>query len=156
GGTLLLPQRSSPLQVVRALHNRPAAGRLAGWPWAPWEPVAGRSTPAPQLSRALRSLSRGGDWGAQPVQAGSALAALLEGNPDNAVRLWSDAVARRPDDPSFLNDLAVALLARGRPRDAVASLTTSERALKLSPDFPGACFNRTLALESLQLLWEAE
>jgi tetratricopeptide (TPR) repeat protein len=71
------------------------------------------------------------------------LIALQERRDQEAVTLLGEAARRRPDDPVFLGNLAVALLRLGRADDAVAAC---DRALGQKPGHWDACFNRALAL----------
>jgi tetratricopeptide (TPR) repeat protein len=68
------------------------------------------------------------------------------GEADRAVDLMTRAIAIRPHVPSAYCVLAEALLALGRPADA---LPQSERAISLKPDFAEAHDNRGVALIGL-------
>lgn len=87
-------------------------------------------------------------------QAALGVLNLVEGRLDKAVRPLRKAHARKPDDPRFLNDLAVALLtvseATGDPWPALEALDLAQRAVHLEPSLP-ALFNQALALEGLGL-----
>jgi CHAT domain-containing protein len=89
-----------------------------------------------------------------------ALVRLGAGKPGEAVNLLEAAAsAESPERAGFLNDLAVAYLARGetldQTRDFVRALDAAAEAAEIDPAMLEACFNRALALERLQLLTQA-
>lgn len=146
----------SPAVLIQALTDRrPAAGRLAGWGWAPWTPQT-----APKLLRPIvrKILSWSATATPRPLFRQDAVAVknLFEGKPDVAIELWSRAASRNAKDPRLANNLAVALLARGTAKDQLAALDWADQAFRRAPDSPEACFNLALVLETLRLLWEAE
>lgn len=79
---------------------------------------------------------------------------LVTGEPDLALQRLREALAARPDDPSLLNDLGVALLAStaggSEPRSTFEALEAIERSLHLRSSLP-ALFNAAITLERLGL-----
>ena len=73
--------------------------------------------------------------------------------------LLERALAREPDNPQFLNDLAAILLARGvrrqQPIDLSRALSAADVAIRAAASRPESCFNRALALEHLFLIGAA-
>lgn len=94
------------------------------------------------------------------AQADVALVRLSAGKPTEAVILLEAAAsADSPEKAWFLNDLAVAYLARSdaldQPRDVVRALESAALAAEIEPAMSEACFNRALALERLHLVGQA-
>jgi hypothetical protein len=85
---------------------------------------------------------------------------LVTGNPDQAIQELRKALGGRSDDPSMLNDLAAALLARSADTDepdpagkalaTLEALEAAQRSLRSQPS-PAGLFNAALALERLGL-----
>jgi tetratricopeptide (TPR) repeat protein len=82
---------------------------------------------------------------------------LVTGEPDRALQRLREALAARPEDPSLLNDVGVALLAStastaggAEPRSTFAAFEAIERSLHLRPS-PAAMFNAAITLERLGL-----
>jgi len=59
------------------------------------------------------------------------------------VRMWTDVVAERPENPRGRNNLALALIRAGRPREALGHL---REALRIFPEYVDANENLGLAL----------
>ncbi len=78
---------------------------------------------------------------------------LQAGRAEEAVAAFGRELAGRPDDPSILNDLGVALMALRRDGEAVVGFA---RALLLRPDDAAAMGNLGTALRRLNRLPEAE
>ena len=110
----------------------------------------------PERIRAeARVREEGSRVGTYDEQAAVAVADLLVGNSTEAVaRLWTVQV-QDPADPRVLNDLAAALVLRGRDPgrtvDLLDALTLTERAISLESRGLEAAFNRALILEELGL-----
>lgn len=87
-------------------------------------------------------------------QATLAILNLVQGQPEEAVRLLRKAHDQQPADPRFLNDLAAASLAvheaTGDPWSALEAIEVSKEADQLQPS-PPARFNMALALERLDI-----
>lgn len=150
-------------EIFTALNDsRPTAGRLRGMPYRPEssEAIAARSA-ARTLARVGKTLER--ELRAEPsarAQAEMALVRLGAGKSGEAVDLLEAAASvKSPERAGFLNDLAVAYLARGealdQPRDFVRALDAAAWAAEIDPVMSEACFNQALALERLQLLTQA-
>ncbi|HEY9420637.1 MAG TPA: tetratricopeptide repeat protein, partial [Thermoanaerobaculia bacterium] len=157
---------------------RPIPARLSGGlPYRPYDPVSIQRSAAPaapglppatrsgdgavQLSSGIafpseivNAIRRAGGKQASPEDRATLAALnLLNGDPDEAVRLFQGAHQQAPDDPRFLNDLAAALLAvhetTGDPWSAIEALEKALQAERLEPTLP-ALFNKALALERLR------
>ena len=70
----------------------------------------------------------------------------------SAVSLWSDTVAKRPQNARAHNGLGESLVKAGRPEDAIASFET---ALQLNPHYPLAETNLGIALAKIHRSAEA-
>jgi tetratricopeptide (TPR) repeat protein len=70
----------------------------------------------------------------------------------SAVRLWSDTVFHRPDNPRAHYNLANALMAANRPKEATRHY---EAALRLNPAYSAAHYNLAGALLQLERVAEA-
>ncbi len=76
---------------------------------------------------------------------GAAVDAHLEGGPERAEPLYRQILARHPDHAESWSNLALALLARQAPAEAVVAC---RRAIALVPHYAGAYFNLIAALEA--------
>jgi len=138
-------------------QGRPTVARLAGFPWAPAAETLRGSAGAPAaellaLGREIRSRAAA-DPSAENRHA-LALVHLAVGELDEAIELLAALVLESPRD-DFGNDLAAALLARGRrdqrPERAAAALEHLEARARRAD----VVFNRALALDELGLVDEA-
>jgi hypothetical protein len=68
---------------------------------------------------------------------------------DKAVSLLLEAVAKAPNKPAILSDLAAALIAKGDAANLKRAVGVCDRALQLSSHSPEVLFNRAKALELL-------
>lgn len=85
-----------------------------------------------------------------------ALAEVLYGKPDAAIKVLEQGLALHPDHPRMQSDLAGALLLRARSDDMLRALDLANRAVGRDPTLATAWFNRALALEELFLSSEAK
>ncbi|MCI0486486.1 MAG: tetratricopeptide repeat protein [Blastocatellia bacterium] len=76
-----------------------------------------------------------------------------EGDAARALELLQELAGRGIESPQFFNDTGVALYMRGEYRDAIAQF---DEALKRSPDYDEAVFNRALAKSKAGLAAEAQ
>ena len=86
------------------------------------------------------------------VEHAAAVAALVAGQPADAVTRLDQALARAPGSAMLLSDLAAAHLALAAiesPAHWTAALDAADQALRLAPDLAAARFNRALALDGL-------
>jgi CHAT domain-containing protein len=128
-------------------------GRLAGLPYAPFNPAP------PRVSKALRTVLRNVESNAVKSSpedlALLALAKLVGGKTRRAVEEFERAATVAPTSAVLLSDLSAAYLADARenrePASLVKALESAERAVELDPHLPSALFNRALARESLHL-----
>jgi CHAT domain-containing protein len=138
--------------------SAPLAGRLQGFPHR--SPRAASAQPQ-DLSRLARAIARELREHPSPrARAAMALLSLSAGRSAEAVPLLESAAAvASAERAGFLNDLAVAYLARadslGKPRDLARALDVASQAAEMDPARPEACFNRALALERLELATQA-
>jgi CHAT domain-containing protein/tetratricopeptide (TPR) repeat protein len=88
-----------------------------------------------------------------------AVAHLLTGDPDNAVRLLEEELRATPGKASLLADLGAAFYERAvrrqQPEDFAAAFSAVTAALDLDPDLAAAVFTRAVVLESLHLREDA-
>ncbi len=137
-------------------------GRLRGFdPCGPAE----EATPSAEASQAAAAIERRQHANATPANdALLATVRLVDNKVFEAVTLLEIAVADTPDSQAadkaaFLNDLAVAYLARATaansPHDLARALDAASQAGELSPDLPEPCFNRAVALTRLSLTEQA-
>ncbi len=136
--------------TVWALRRRPWLGFLGVWffallaPSSSFVPVATQTMAEHRMYLALAApvilgvlglyfgLGRRGGWIGVAVAA-ALIAATIRRNEDYASRLaiWTDTVAKRPDNPRAQNNLAIELTVAGRTDEAVAHFRES---LRLQPD----------------------
>jgi tetratricopeptide (TPR) repeat protein len=100
---------------------------------------------AAEAERAYRHVLRG-DPTCLPALTGLARLHLARGAAGLAWPLLEQATALAPDCATIRNDLGIAALALGRPRDAAAYFADAAR---LAPDAPGAYINTGQALLAL-------
>jgi tetratricopeptide (TPR) repeat protein len=135
--------------TAAALWRRPALGFLGAWFFAILAPTSllpGTTETTVEyrmylpLAAVLAGLAlalhqRLGKWGLLPVLAAIAACAVLTArrNEDyrSAVAIWSDTVAKRPENARAHYDLGYALFHAGQPAEAIAEY---REAIRLRPD----------------------
>ncbi|HYM60683.1 MAG TPA: zf-HC2 domain-containing protein, partial [Thermoanaerobaculia bacterium] len=163
GGTttwwLTRPSLAPLVADSKRLSHRPLEPRVSGLPWARFEKDRGDQASEPNLLRLQ------GDAGQlmQKTEGASdarrlhmnAVATLLAGDADSAVKKLESLTSSNTDHPQFWNDLAAArLTVASRQEDsqmAALALADADHALRLDPQYGEALFNRALALERLGL-----
>lgn len=136
---------------------RPMLGRLSGFEYEPYNSGHLRltATAARDLRAAMRSLRRhtGRSLSAE------AIASLLAGHVDRALRQAERAARLLPESSARWSDLSALHLMIGRDlsrrKHLVLALAAADRAVNLEPDNPVALFNLALALEYLSLRFDA-
>lgn len=155
-------QRTGGMSALIAAQNtmkeRPFPGRLSGFGYQPYRPKRGSQEESnDETYQVLRAVGQLKDEStARSAHEFHALAAahlLLNqpGDRDAAIAAIERAGELSPDDPSILNDLAVAYLQRfqytSNAADAQRALQAAERAWQLAQTSDIA-FNRALAFEA--------
>lgn len=132
---------------------RPLEGRLAGFPYAPFNPAQPRISK--ESGTILRSLEADAVGSSPENIAARALAELAAGKIKEAIEGLDRAVAANPANAALFSDFAAAYLEDARknrePYSLVKALEDAEKAVALDPNLPEARFNRALALEHLFL-----
>jgi tetratricopeptide (TPR) repeat protein len=154
-------------ELIAAVANEPTRlveGRLSGGfkygpPPSPTRGPGDREV-SPDVRIAAAQIEK--QAGARDTPASIAavgVASLILGDRERAIGLLEDAIGRAPDSPTYLVDLAAAYAARaaasGAADDWVKALSAADRARRIDPARPEACFNRALALEGLHLTEQA-
>jgi hypothetical protein len=143
------------IAAANAEPTRPIDARLSGgFGYRPPPPVV-RGLRAGEPSPALRIAVAGVEQrvgGAQSLDDQAALAAalLVGGEIDRAITILESVVNARPTDAAALSDLGAAYLARaqhGSSADLQRASAVLDRALRVTPDFHEALFNRAIAAE---------
>jgi tetratricopeptide (TPR) repeat protein len=156
--------------IVWALRRRPAFGFLGTWFCAILAPTSlipgGRMTMADHrmylalapiavlAALGLVALPRRIAWCALTGIAGVFVTLTLDRNRDyhSELQLWTDTIAKRPDNVFARENLGGILFHLGRPREAIAQY---EAALQLKPDYAEAQNNWGMVLASLGQTAEA-
>lgn len=139
---------------------RPFAPRLVGgFTYAIVDPS--RIQPTPSTRRSLRqALSREASTLSPRQLADVAVMNLWYGRLEAPIQLLEELVARFPESSSFLNDLAVAYMARAeaenRPFDNLHALAILDKVVARGNPAPEPLFNRALVLQRLFLAERAK
>jgi CHAT domain-containing protein len=151
-------------KLIATLHGlRPAPGRLWNFPHRPESSrISIPRSEGLDLSRLGRAVEDQLRTESIPqARAEAALIKLVDGKPDDAVKLLELAVgAGTQEKARYLNDLSVAYFARyevsNKPRDITRALESATEAGEIDSLLSEACFNRALALQRLRLVIEAK
>jgi hypothetical protein len=149
-------------ELVAAMEMEPVrlfdARLTGGFRYAPAPPVTRGGTiddlrPETRIAAAeLEQAARQRNDAAGDAALGVSRA--FSGDLDGAVQALERAVQREPANPAYQSDLSAVYLARGRRAsragDFTAALGAADRAVAADARLAEACFNRALALESLE------
>ena len=113
-----------------------------------------------EIQQAALRLERAGRDAGVPGLRGVALARLVVGDVDEAIRALQDLLTFTPDNSPAHVDLAAALIARGtrdgQPLDLANAIEQTQHAAHLTPESNAAIYNEAVALEALGLSESAE
>lgn len=135
---------------------RPEEGRLVGVEWTDVSSPARRKERASTVRRsAMEALGDPQERRTLAQLRADAVLALMNGDPDSAVRRLTRALEMEPENPVLLSDLSAARLQRSQavsdPYDIFLALAAAHRALQRDPNLLAAMYNRALALQRLSL-----
>lgn len=155
--TLLWRPARDPLRRVKAIAAntkvRTMEGRLEGFVHRPFSATRSERAQVEDVAIEAQRLADGNDFHARGV------AALVAGNPAEAVEALRRAVAMSPERADAWSDLAVAEIAlassKGNSRLFDAAIRSAERAIALAPRDASAHFNRGVAAERLGRMGDA-
>lgn len=161
GFSYSFPNRLSDLkEAYGKVPNRPLEARISGFPYVPR--VINRGTEDESdiqldiMKGKAADLIELSGTDADILHA-HGIGVLLGDDPKNSTAPLQAAAAAEPNNATYQNDLAVALIAaaRGNPQMLESALAACDRALRIDPNSPDALFNRAVALQGLERAEEA-